>query len=255
MDNDKTETRTLEKGNIYFFYRPRVNTEDPDDLGDIRRLYMILSPEGKDRFRIAVIGRKKLPDPQARGRKRYWGFIQTVTGSANTVKKELSEKSYQTKTRGKRHEPAARPAGEGVYRILAHGDHTHLVYALELPRQPGEAQEELHIEDQASYIISIKNPAKGSPSQAGLSSEQKAELPQSLRKIFGDRRFADAEPKLLDHSGMEFLLISAAHDVQKELDITLDTEEESRHSADIFKELRLEQSDRVIKPLFEGRMV
>ena len=250
-----TEIKTLERGNIYFLYRPRIEVEDPEELGDIQRLYMILSPAGKKRFRIAVIGRKKLPEPAAGGRERFWGFIETVTGSHNTVKKEMGEKSYKTKTRGDRLEPAARPAGEGVYRLLTHQDHTHLVYALELPQRPGEAQEEFNIEDQASYIISIKNPTKGSPARAGLSGEQKAELPKSLQKLFGERRFADADPKLLDHPGVEFLLISAADDVRDELDITLDAAEESRYSADIFKELHLERNEQTTKPLFEGRLV
>ncbi len=253
MSSENTET--LEQGNIYFLYRPRLGIEEPEDLSDIQRFYMILSPEGKKRFRIAVIGRKKLPAPDAGGRERFWGFIETVTGSPNTVKKEMGERNYRTKTRGERKEPAARPAGEGIYRILSHGNHTHLVYALELPKKTGEAQEELGILDQASYIISIKNPAKGSPRQTRLSSEQKAELPQSLQKIFGDRRFADPEPRLLDHPGVEFLLISAAHDVQDELDITLDTDEETRYSADIFKELHLEKSGKATKPLFEGKLV
>ena len=255
MGTEKTEIRTLEQGNIYFLYRPRLGKEAPEELSDIQRLYMVLSPEGKKRFRIAVIGRKKLPAPEAGGRDRYWGFIETVTGSPTAVKKEMGERSYRTKTRGERTEPAARPAGEGIYRLLAHGNHTHLVYALELPKQPGEAQEELGILDQASYIISVKNPAKGSPRQAGLSENRKAELPQSLQQIFGARRFADADPRLLDHPGVEFLLIAAAHDVQDELDITLDTDEETRYSADIFKELQLEKGGKVIKPLFEGKLV
>lgn len=249
-----TEIQTLERGNIYFFYRPRVEVEEPAELADIQRLYMILSPAGKKRFRIAVIGRKKLPEPGAGGRQRFWGFVETVTGSQAAVKKEMAEKSYPTKTRGERQEPAARAAGEGVYRLLSHRDHSHLVYALELPRRPGEAQAELGIADQASYIISIKNPAKGSPAGAGLSGGQKAALPQTLQKLFGDRRFADVEPRLLDHPGIEFLLISAAHDVSKELDITLDTDEETRYSADIFKELHLERSERTTRPLFEGKL-
>ena len=94
--------KTLEQGNIYFLYRPRLGIDDPEELRDIQRLYMVLSPEGKKRFRIAVIGRKKLPDPEAGGRERFWGFIETVTGSTNTVKKEMGERSYQTKTRGER---------------------------------------------------------------------------------------------------------------------------------------------------------
>ena len=32
--------------------------------------------------------------------------------------------------------PPARPAAEGIYAIVRHGDHTHLAYVIELPQRP-----------------------------------------------------------------------------------------------------------------------
>ena len=32
---------SLEKGDIYFFYRPRIEEERPQDISDVRRLYMV----------------------------------------------------------------------------------------------------------------------------------------------------------------------------------------------------------------------
>ena len=62
---------------------------------------------------------------------------------------------------------AARPVGEGKYAIVKHQNHAELAYILEMPKEPGEAQKELGIEKEASYIISVINPKK--PAPTGLS--------------------------------------------------------------------------------------
>ena len=250
--NEKVET--LEKGNIYFFYRPKVEEEDPQSLSDVQRLYMVLSPEEGRKFRLAIIGRKRLTDPSRQGRGRNWGFIDRVGDTSEIIREELKGDTYDTKTRGKRHLPVARPLGEGIYRLLRHSGHTHLVYALELPEKPGEAQEETRIEKEASYIISVKNPEKGSPQATGLSKDRKPEYPKYLREKFRDRRFADADPPaFLDREGTEFLLISASGDVEEELGLELHPRDETVNTADIFKELRLDKSSRPLKPLLEGK--
>jgi hypothetical protein len=61
------------------------------------------------------------------------------------------------------------PVGEGKYTIVKHQNHAELTYILEMPEQPGEAQRELGIEKETSYIISVINPkiARPSTSQAG----------------------------------------------------------------------------------------
>jgi hypothetical protein len=136
MAPKKDDTHTLERGNIYFFYRPRVEEEAPESIEDVRRFYLLLSPEQKSRYRLAIIGRKRLPDPVQEGRERNWGFVSLVRKDHKSIREELMGEEYETKTRGTREVPAARPLGEGVYRILLHGDHTPLVYSLELRRSP-----------------------------------------------------------------------------------------------------------------------
>ena len=51
-----------------------------------------------------------------------------------------------------------RPVGEGKYAIVDHNNHTELAFVLELPKDTGEAQKELGIEKEASYIITVINP-------------------------------------------------------------------------------------------------
>jgi hypothetical protein len=203
-------------------------------------------------YRRIVLGRKKLPDVEGRG-ERFWGFIDMVSQNPEKIEDELDQEVYRTKTRGERELPAARPAGEGVYRIVAHGNHTHLVYALELPKKPGPVQKELNIEPEASYIFSVKNPEKGSPPQAGLSRGQKAEYPKRLQEKFGDRRFINAEPELLDYEGAEVMLIGAREDPEEELGLKLQPQSETEWTADIFKDLHMEKSEHPQEPLFKGQ--
>ncbi|MFO7595033.1 MAG: hypothetical protein R6W92_01670 [Desulfocurvibacter africanus] len=250
----KGDVQTLEKGSVYFFYRPKVNEEEPSGLGDVERMYMVLSPGRRDRVRLAVVGHKKLPDPSEKGRRKYWGFVDMVRKDPTAIRDELGSDEYRTKTRGRQHLPAARPVGEGVYRILRHGDHTHLAYALELPDKTGKVQKDLNIAREASYIISVKNPESGGKPQAGLSDGQQADFPKKLQEEFRGRKFADVDPpEFLDHEGCEFLLIPASDDVKEELGLELNPEHETRHSADVFQELRLDVDENPVRPLFEGK--
>lgn len=244
---------TLERGNVYFFYRPRVEEEEPEGRGDVQNLYMVLSPHGKTEYRLAIIGREELPDPEAGGRQRYWGFVTGVERDPKTIVRELGPEEYETETRGERHQPAARPAGEGVYRVLRHGDHTHLVYALELPESPGEVQRDLGIEEEASYILSIKNPETPSPARAGLPESREAEFPKRLQEVFRGRKFSEADPPdFLGYAGCEFVLIGASGDVRKELGLELEPQEEEVSTAEVFNDLRAERSKQPVEPLLEG---
>src|SRR5690606_37471175 len=146
----------------------------------------------------------------------------------------LRERKYSTKTRGERHQRAARPAGEGMYEIVRHEGHTHLAYVLELPTKPGDVQHELRIVPEASYVFSVKNPDKPSPPGAGLS-HRDVSLPKALRERFRDRRFADVDPpEFLDHEGVELMLVAASAKVAKELEKEADTG--ASPSADIFRD-------------------
>lgn len=253
MANNADSTTTLEDGNVYFFYRPRVEEEAPEGPEDVQRLYMVLSPKGAQRYRLILIGRKHLPDTSRAGKEREWGFVDKVRNRPQGIARELQEQSYTTKTRGKRHLPAARPAGEGVYQIVRHDNHTHLVYVLELPKDPGGVQKELEIDEEASYIISVKNPEAGSPRAAGLGPDQQAEFPQRLKETFRGRKFSELDPPdFLNYEGAELLLVSAAEDPEQELGIHLDADSENRSSADIFRDLHVKKSEHPLAPLFEG---
>jgi hypothetical protein len=242
----------LERGDVVFAYRPRIDRGTATGPEDVQRFYAILQPDGVTRVRRLILGRKRLPRPERR--ERVWGFVDEVADRPDVVTQELDQQTYVTRTRGERVLPAARPAGEGVYGIVRHDDHTHLAYQLELPAEPGEVQQQLGIERQASYILSVRNPDAPAPPGAGLPPRERARLPEELRRLFGGRRFIDADPPaLLDHPGVEFVLIGASADVRRELGLDLHPEHETLDSADVFRRLGLSRERTPVAPLVEGR--
>jgi hypothetical protein len=195
VTDDVSEVR--EQGDVLFFYRPRLQAQEVDDLSDIQRFFVILRPDDPPRYRRLIVGRKRLGDPGSH--EREWAFVVQVTDDPNQLREALEE------------DPPARPAGEGRYAIAEHGGHTHLVYVLERPREPGEVQRALNIRPQASYIVAVRNPDAPAPPGAGLPEHRRAVYPPELRERFGTRRFIPADPpELLDHPGTELVLIGAA---------------------------------------------
>ncbi|HYZ82835.1 MAG TPA: hypothetical protein VE621_00450 [Bryobacteraceae bacterium] len=205
-------------------------------------------------YRLIVLGRKRLPD--VRKREREWGFVYKVSDGPDDIEEELKRKEYETKTRGQRVKPSARPAGEGVYALVRHQDHTHIAYVLELPEKPGRVQKALEIEPEASYIVAVKNPEAPSPPEAGLPPYEAAKYPKSLEQMFHGRRFLPADPpELLDYPGAQLIFIGASADVRSELGIDLHPEHETERTAEIFRDVRLAKSEFKIEPLVKRKWV
>ncbi|KAI3766749.1 hypothetical protein L2E82_16820 [Cichorium intybus] len=147
-----------ERGEIYFFYRPKVNKEEAHSSDDVQRMYIVLRPESGETstqvkqqeeeeeeeeanddppptqgghgaqevnieknqlLRFIVMGQKKLPDLTQKSRP-LWGFVELVTTKIEDVKDALKGGEYDTAKSGHRHKAAARAVGEGIYRILRH---------------------------------------------------------------------------------------------------------------------------------------
>jgi len=250
------DATTLERGHIFFFYRPRVHPPDeewvPTSVEDINRTYIVLRRGARKLYRLIVIGRKRLPDV---GRhEREWGFVDLVSPNPDDIQTVIEGSDYETKTRGERVLPAARPAGEGVYALVRHDNHTHLAYTLEIPKRAGAVQRELHIEPEASYIVTVKNPQTPTPPGVGLPAETAADYPASLQSMFHGRRFLPADPpELLDYPGAQLILIGTSTDVHAELGIELNPQHEDERNAAIFRDLHLNRSEFPLEPLFRGK--
>jgi len=246
------QVEVLERGEIFFLYRPAVEEEEVKGLQDVQRFFLLLHPEDSLMHRLIIIGKKKLPEADKSG-ERYWGFVDAILRTDQQFKEQFGAESYETQTRGDRLLPSMRPAGAGEYQLVRHGDHTHLVYELALPERRSEVQQELNIVRAATYIISVKNPTASAPRGVGLENDQKPELPKKLQEHFKGRRFIDAEPvELLDHVGIEILLISTDESVQ-ELGLDLDAEATEKDAEQVFKALRMQPSPVKEKPLVSGK--
>jgi hypothetical protein len=216
---ESRQVNVLEQGRITFLYRPRVETQVPDELADVQRILVVLEPDTGDRYRLIAMGRKRMP---ASGRhERFWGFVDAVLDHPQDMEAMLAAQTYGTKTRGVRHLPAARLAGDGTYALEAHDDHTHLAYALERVITDDPVVDELRLEPSASYIVAVANP---DPAMWGLQQapELQQELfdelevhvdvpnpfPPALQSRFGNRRYAQLDAvEWLEHAGAELIFI------------------------------------------------
>lgn len=245
---------TLEAGDIFFLYRPRVDTPEVHDRADVQRHYVVLAAKWPARiYRMLVVGRKKLPtltigqDPE----RRNWALTVRVSRNPDDIHRELAALEYDTKTRGRRFVPAAKPVGEGRYQLLRHRGHTELAYALELPKVPGPAQRELEIHEAGSFILAVRNPAIHTP--GAPAAPERPAYPDHLRDKFGKRRWIDAEPALLDYENSEVLLIAAHADhVEEELGVHIDTEDEQVATAEVIHDLHLSSARERVTPLVTG---
>jgi hypothetical protein len=257
-EEDKV-SEIIEQGDIFFFYRPKVDTEEVKSIEDVQRFYMVTSPEEekKDIYRLFLIGQKQLPEVvegKSTSEEKNWALNILTTSNPDDIHKELLPAEYTTETRGKRRLAAAAPAGEGKYTIVKHDNHTELAYLLELPEIPGPTQREFEIKREASYIISVKNPDVKVPGFATVS-EKKPEYPKHLIEKFGDKRWINIEdPQLLNYENTQVLLIGARKkDVEEELGIDIDEQKETENTADMFKELKVRKEQVPLKPLIKGK--
>jgi hypothetical protein len=266
MVKEAKESEVIEHGDIFFFYRPKVDTEEVQDIEDVQRFYMITSPEqrrkgdnnNKGVYRLLLVGQKQLPEiieGKSTSKERNWALNTLTTSNPEDIHKELLPAEYTTETRGKRRIAAAVPAGEGKYSIVKHDGHTELAYLLELPEVPGPTQREFEIRKEASYIVSVKNPNISIPGFAAFSSNKKPKYPKHLMEKFGDRRWISIEdPDLISYENTQLLLIGARKkDVEEELGIDIDEQKETDKSADMFKELQLRKQEVPLKPLLKGK--
>ncbi len=244
----RPNVHVLERGDVFFLYRPNEDWHEPGGLLDIRRFYMVLHPQGQERFRLVAIGKKKLPGVEG-GPQRHWGFVDGVFRTPEELLQAAAGIPLLIGIGGEN----LRPAGEGVYALVLHGNHTHLAYVLELPPNPGEVQEAFNIKPEGRFVIAVKNPEAASPPGVGLEQDRQPDFPRELYSRFGDRRWVSVDPpEFLDYEGSELVLIGGPDDLGEDLGIDLQAHPEDEETAEIFRDLHMEKSERTIKPLFQG---
>lgn len=206
---------SIENGDIYFFYRPKIDINEPSNLDDIQRFYLVLMPDGgSSKARILVVGKKQMPavsPGSSSSEEREWMMVSMVD-EPDKIGQAMRPVQYQTKTRGTQQDAEAIPVGEGRYSLFEKSDSSRLAYALSSPENPGKAQEIFRIQSEASYIISIRNPdieVQGFP-------KEKPEYPKTLQKKFADERWLSIdEPRLLDYENAQLVMIGAHESLDK----------------------------------------
>lgn len=179
----------LEKGFIYFFFRPRVNVEDPHSIGDVARSFFVLRPTtlgaefnndqgpvDKDaQCRLMMLPKKKFPSS---GKERDMGFVEKAGQSMQALQEGfIAGNTYQTATMGERHTEEARPYAEGVYAITHTPRASHLAYILTIPSELGALQEDFGLRERGSWLVQSKNPKFPGPPIGQL--PQNPEFPET----------------------------------------------------------------------------
>jgi hypothetical protein len=52
MGDKDNKSDIREQGDVFFFYRPKVDTEEVEDLRDVQRFYMITAPEDNTKLQV-----------------------------------------------------------------------------------------------------------------------------------------------------------------------------------------------------------
>ena len=168
----RKETKIIEQGDIFFFYRPKVDTEEVKAIEDVQRFCMVTHAEEKKEnrnnnkkkkkdeiYRLFLIGQKQLPEiveGKSTSEEKNWALNILTTSNPDAIHMELLPAEYTTETKGKRRLATAIPAGEGKYTIVKHDNHTELIYILELPKMPGPIQKEFEIKKEAQLYYICK---------------------------------------------------------------------------------------------------
>lgn len=177
---DIVPSNILEKGIIYFFYRPRVNVEEPHSMKEVARSFVVLRPtpigatidekqgslEPGASCRLIILPKKKFPTS---ARERDMAFVEKSGQSMKELKESfISGGKYETSTRGERTVEEARPYAEGVYAITSTKRASHLAYIITIPDELGSVQEDFGLRGRGSWIVQAKNPKYPGPATAQL---------------------------------------------------------------------------------------
>jgi hypothetical protein len=232
MAKEETPLSTLERGELRFFVRPRVEVVQLQSVSDVQKLDLTLSPDAEGWMRRIHVGRKRMPAPGRR--ERHWAYVDRIGEPAVLVAELLTSRTYETKTRGTRHQRGAAMVARGRYVIASHGEHTHLF--TDVAVEEGFSQllvDGLGVRPRASYITAVFNPeAKGRGRSRGRGGAFEADdddapfgepslYDDDVADRFGGHRFAPLTPELIDGEGAELLLIGGGEPSAAALELFL----------------------------------
>jgi hypothetical protein len=240
----------LEKGDIYFFVRPKEGVWEVGGLEEIDHFYLVLKPQDQEIYRLLISWQKSLP---RKGGEAVEVFTEMVTRNAEEIKRHLESKilELQQERRVVTVEEA-RPVGEGRYGLIRKKEETWLIYLLELPKRVESVQRDFNLFSQGAFRLRVKNP--GSLSEGFLEIKDKPPLPGYLASKFDRQDFISPDnPDFFNYPNVTFVLKTTPKKLESEgLERELDREEENLNSAEVFNDLKIDRADYPIKPLIKG---
>jgi hypothetical protein len=99
MVREENNDSILEHGDLFFFYRPKIDSAEVQELEDVGRFYMVTSPEQNQKaskkhiHRLFLVGQKHLPEMvegKSTSRERNWAL------NILTTRINVNEYIYQT---------------------------------------------------------------------------------------------------------------------------------------------------------------
>lgn len=242
-------TKILAKGDLYIFYRPKVETEDPSSLKDVQRFFMVLKFKKETQYIVIALGKKKFPN-EATNRVEF-AFVEHIAKDHNELLEHLNEKNYSTLTQGDRHQPSARAIGEGKFLFARHANLASFDYELH-PQEIKESQAAFNIAQKAHYLVHVKNPKRGQ--EKGLNSEDQAKYSEKLLVEFKDYKFIPlTNLDYLNYQGAELLFIDDQSTSKEFADSEIEKSLNSFSHTEIEKELKSDQSNFVTDPIETGK--
>ncbi|KAI5296211.1 hypothetical protein KEM52_005154 [Ascosphaera acerosa] len=235
--DDEPPANIVEKGLIYFFFRGRVNIEEPESLDDVSRSFIVfrsvpldstlagsgvLSGEAKT-CRLVMLPKKVFP---TRAKQRYMAFVEKANVDVQTIRDSFVASTYETKTRGERTTPAATPYAEGVYAFTHSKNTSHLAYVLTIPSHVDEIQRDFGLADKGSFVVASKNPKYPGPSFAQLPAEP--DYPQEILDSMNDYRWVPLLPEHINYANAQIVIIGEAEDTFSSAGLTEEQSELGR---------------------------
>jgi hypothetical protein len=187
----------LERGDISFFFRPRVQPADgpiaPATPPGVQSFFLVLSAAGGLHRRVRVGGMRMAVGSG----ERVWARVERVGSLQRVLADQLEAEEYQTKTRGDRYQPGARPIGHGCYAFARHDDHVHLVYRID--QFEPDVPDDVRVAEAGSDIVLFERSPRAS----------------AVWTTAGD-------PALLDDEGSELVIVGVAGGEEPDHDLGID---------------------------------
>ncbi|KAK7054542.1 hypothetical protein VNI00_003740 [Paramarasmius palmivorus] len=214
------ETGTIERGHVYFFYRPKVQKDEASSLDDVKNFHMLLVPRPPEFPAPNIPGSGT--DSNTKQEENLDVELTVLKPGADAVPSEeptnTSKKKYRLVTVGKKKLPDAKRGGAGKGRketfwatvtkvgnnldelesglgektyetktrgmsIVMGPDHANMYL---LAPQLGDVQVSLGIRKASSFVLQVKNPLAPASLPGQASSKGPDYPPRIMKGIFGE---------------------------------------------------------------------